>query len=498
MQTINAVIDGRTIVLGNAQVLLNDHNVCEIKFAWPLGAESLSKVVHVLLPSGYKFSKLLDDDTLEITREMTAQSGKMLFNVSFIDADVEKWSTLDAVLDIFARVDATGEELARTEPTVIDDLVTKDADHEQRIVTLETTGGGGTGGTTDHSKLINRELAKQHPMSAIDGLQAALDAKQSAGAYLTAETDPTVAPWAKQPSKPSYTATEVGALPANTAIPSKTSDLTNDSGFISAESTDTKIATHNANAGAHPFITDELAAINTVLSGKQDAGEYLTSESDPTVPAWAKEATKPSYSAAEVGADASGTAASAVSSHNSSGTAHSDIRSTLSTKADLVDGTVPANQLPSYVDDVLEYANLAAFPTTGVSGKIYVALDTNLTYRWSGTTYVEISASLALGETAATAYRGDRGKTAYDHSQTAHAPADAEKNVQGDWSVSDNASDAYIANKPTIPTNNNQLVNGAGYIASVSAAPDFWRGTQGDYDALTTAQKSAIVLAVVV
>lgn len=80
-------------------------------------------------------------------------------------------------------------------------------------------------------------------------------------------------------------------------------------------------------------------------------------------------------------------------------------------------GKVPSSQLPSYVDDVEEYANLAGFPVTGESGKIYIALDTNLTYRWGGTSYVEISPSLALGETSASAYRGDRGKIAYDHSQ---------------------------------------------------------------------------------
>ena len=83
-------------------------------------------------------------------------------------------------------------------------------------------------------------------------------------------------------------------------------------------------------------------------------------------------------------------------------------------------GRVPSGQLPSYVDDVLEYANLAAFPATGETSSIYVALDTNLIYRWSGTAYVEISASLALGETSSTAYRGDRGKIAYDHSQVSH------------------------------------------------------------------------------
>ena len=56
-------------------------------------------------------------------------------------------------------------------------------------------------------------------------------------------------------------------------------------------------------------------------------------------------------------------------------------------------GKLFASQMPSYVDDVLEYANLAAFPGTGETGKIYVALDTNKTYRWSGSAYIEISAS---------------------------------------------------------------------------------------------------------
>ena len=80
-------------------------------------------------------------------------------------------------------------------------------------------------------------------------------------------------------------------------------------------------------------------------------------------------------------------------------------------------GRIPASQIPGGFDNIEEYDNLAAFPTTGEDGKIYVAKDTNLTYRWTGSQYVEISPSLALGETATTAYRGDRGKVAYDHSQ---------------------------------------------------------------------------------
>lgn len=78
------------------------------------------------------------------------------------------------------------------------------------------------------------------------------------------------------------------------------------------------------------------------------------------------------------------------------------------------DGKVPSSQLPSYVDDVLEAENKAAFPTSGESGKIYVAKDTNLTYRWSGSAYVEISPSLALGETSSTAYAGNKGKANAD------------------------------------------------------------------------------------
>ena len=88
-------------------------------------------------------------------------------------------------------------------------------------------------------------------------------------------------------------------------------------------------------------------------------------------------------------------------------------------------GKVPSSQLPSYVDDVLEYDGTSNFPTTGESGKIYVDTSTNKTYRWGGSAYAEISASLALGESADTAYRGDRGVVAYNHSQAAHARTDA-------------------------------------------------------------------------
>ena len=89
-------------------------------------------------------------------------------------------------------------------------------------------------------------------------------------------------------------------------------------------------------------------------------------------------------------------------------------------------GKVPSAQLPSYVDDVIEaYRNTTdgkfyeedTYTTeiTPETGKIYVDLSTDTTWRWGGSSYTQISESLALGETSTTAYRGDRGKTAYDH-----------------------------------------------------------------------------------
>jgi hypothetical protein len=69
------------------------------------------------------------------------------------------------------------------------------------------------------------------------------------------------------------------------------------------------------------------------------------------------------------------------------------LTSGLAGKADLVGGLVPSVQLPGFVDDVLEYANVAAFPATGESGKLYISLATNRQYRWSGSIYVEINPS---------------------------------------------------------------------------------------------------------
>lgn len=105
------------------------------------------------------------------------------------------------------------------------------------------------------------------------------------------------------------------------------------------------------------------------------------------------------YSAADVGADSVGTAASLMSSHTGSANPHSQY--VLNSQIGAPSGVVPLGAdskiapifLPSFVDDALEFTNLSLFPLTGESGKIYTSLDTGLIYRWSGSVYIEISPS---------------------------------------------------------------------------------------------------------
>lgn len=101
-------------------------------------------------------------------------------------------------------------------------------------------------------------------------------------------------------------------------------------------------------------------------------------------------------------------------------------------------GKVPPSQLPSYIDDVLTYDSVDNFPTTGADGVIYIAEDTGKVYRWTGSTYTNIATgNLVLGETSATAYRGDRGAAAYAHSQvTSGNPHSVSKSDIGLGSVS--------------------------------------------------------------
>jgi hypothetical protein len=138
-------------------------------------------------------------------------------------------------------------------------------------------------------------------------------------------------------------------------------------------------------------------------------------------------------------------------------------------------GKVPSSQLPSFVDDVLEFANLASFPDTGESGKIYVSIHSGITYRWGGTDYVEISSSLALGNTSATAFRGDLGKEAYDWGNHANAgyltaEADTLDTVATRGNITNSATINFVSsNQTNYNTNgtNGYLTGQVGWNADV-------------------------------
>lgn len=139
-----------------------------------------------------------------------------------------------------------------------------------------------------------------------------------------------------------------------------------------------------------------------------------------------------------------------------------NLQAGLDKKADLGDdGLVVAWQIPSTLDQIIEgeLINDTDFDVDGFiiepeNSKIYVDTITNKTYRWSGSQYSEISPSIGLGETINTAYRGDRGKTAYDHSQlTSGNPHKVTKSDVGLSNV-DNTSDI---NKPVSTAQQNAI-----------------------------------------
>ena len=156
-------------------------------------------------------------------------------------------------------------------------------------------------------------------------------------------------------------------------------------------------------------------------------------------------------------------------------------------------GKIISTQLPSYVDDVIEgyyvleednfYADTShsqIIPVDG--GKIYVDLYENKTYRYSGTQYTEISPSIALGETSTTAYRGDRGKIAYEHSKSSGNPHGTTKDDIGLSNV-ENKSSATIRGEITKAN----VTDALGYTPASSA--DI---VNNDY--VTAGQKAGTIL----
>lgn len=103
-------------------------------------------------------------------------------------------------------------------------------------------------------------------------------------------------------------------------------------------------------------------------------------------------------------------------------------------------GKVPASQLPSFVDDIIEVSGIDNAPETGETGKIYVDTATNKTYRWSGTAYIEIPASDIVTASEKNGYIKINGIDVKVYEPT-----------QADWNETDETSSTFIKNKPNIP-----------------------------------------------
>ena len=196
--------------------------------------------------------------------------------------------------------------------------------------------------------------------------------------------------WAKAPTKPSYSKGEVGLGNVdNTADSAKSVKYATSAGAVAWANVSGKPTTFAPSAHNHDDLYYQKSKVDGLLSGKAAASHK--------------------HGAADI----------------------------TSVNASAITGTIAAANLPSFVDDVLEgyygsdgvfYKNYNASTGkysnayTGETGKIYVNLNNNKTYRWSGSAYVVISETIALGETASTAYRGDRGAVAYNHA-AAHGSA---------------------------------------------------------------------------
>lgn len=160
--------------------------------------------------------------------------------------------------------------------------------------------------SSDHRNLENRDAENQHPIAAITGLRDELDNKQDVigdlesireGAELGAtalqsESDPTVPSWAKQLTKPVYTAEEVGALPADTPIPEPYDDT----------AVKQRLSAIEGKESGWDAKQDAIDDLDDIRDGAELGATAIQTETDPTVPNWAKQPTKPTYTAEEVGA----------------------------------------------------------------------------------------------------------------------------------------------------------------------------------------------------
>lgn len=161
----------------------------------------------------------------------------------------------------------------------IDDL----AEGKQDKLTIDSVPKSGSanpvqsGGVFDAVSGLQTEISQKADAADIPTVPTNLSAFSNDVGYITGytETDPTVPSWAKAASKPTYTAAEVGALPSSTTIPSKTSDLTNDSGFVNASGAAAASPVQSVNGQTGAVSLTIPTVPNNVSAFTNDAG-YIT------------------------------------------------------------------------------------------------------------------------------------------------------------------------------------------------------------------------------
>ena len=276
------------------------YRTAEVKGIWQWDYGQILRIQGLNLPSAVEIHFSLDEHGGEAARRIgVAKDG--VTDVVIPDSMVENESAYGDSYYFFAYIYLTDETSGNTEYKIRAKVTTRskpegyNSDDSTFAAILKTVNEIADDKVTRPliakvgqvlSVKATDESGKPTEFEATDQGGGVSDEKiaEAVGTYMEAnpieETDPTVPDWAKQPNKPTYTADEVGALPDTTKIPSKTSDLQNDSGF---------------------------------LTEHQDLSGYATKGEIPKT-------------ASDVGADASGTAESKVSAHNTATDAHNDIR----------------------------------------------------------------------------------------------------------------------------------------------------------------------------
>jgi len=254
----------------------------------------------------------------------------------------------------------------------------------------------------DHSQLTGRELENQHPIQAVAGLQTALDSKQPTGDYAMRSEIP----------------------------------------------------------GVEGFASEEF-----VRQYSQPAGKYLTEETDPTVPEWAKQPQPPVYSADEVNADPKGTAAGVAAEHNVSTDAHNDIRILITDLTRRFNALADSDDIDlDQLSEIIAYIqdNRELIDTVTTSKINYVDIVDNLTTNVSGKPLSAAQGVMLKGLIDAITVPAKLSELTDD--STHRTVTDAEKTA---WNSKSDFSGSYndLSNKPAIPTAVSALTNDTGYVA---------------------------------